>query len=132
MKKSPPLKSNLVCWLERRRASKGKAARPLNKGAGKRDVAFHDPKACGGVSNHVSLLLHSWFHPRAEGVAPITAGSLDPEGLPFFEKSPVILALPYSSSSDDILCQSPSSPAPRESHVILSPNNEKDRSPLSS
>lgn len=96
MKTSPPLKSNLVCWLERRRASKGKSARPLNKGAGKREVAFHDPKACGRVSNHVSLLLHSWFHPRAEGVAPITAGSLDPEGLPFFEKSPVILALPYS------------------------------------
>lgn len=96
MKTSPPLKSNLVCWLERRRASKGKSARPLNKGAGKREVAFHDPKACGRVSNHVSLLLHSWFHPRAEGMAPITAGSLDPEGLPFFEKSPVILALPYS------------------------------------
>lgn len=125
MKNFPPLKSNLVCWLERR-ASKRKAPRPLNWSQEEIQPAFHDPKVCGGVSNHVSLLLHSWFHPRAGGVVL----SLDPEELPIFEISSVILALQFSSS-EDILCQSPFSAAPSESHDILHPNIKKDRGPIS-
>lgn len=78
--------------LERRRASKRKAPRPLNWSQDEIQPAFHDPKVCGGVSNHVSLLLHSWFHPRAGGVVL----SLDPEELPIFEISSVIFALPYN------------------------------------
>lgn len=91
MKNFPPLKSNLVCWLERR-ASKRKAPRPLNRSQEERKPAFHDPKGCGGASSHVSLLLPSWFHPRAGGVAL----PLDPEELPVFEISSVILALLYN------------------------------------